>query len=152
MQLFLFFFCEYTMWNPPISGYKHLVIQNIKIKREIYKKKVGWKKKNFILFFHVTTTAVVNNSVGLCGILDFGSPRCLSLAELALYPIVTEHFLLLLRIIACSFTYGENVATSLSQTSLTVNYLLSHLDLSPCSSVWVGHIFKHSLISNSTIS
>lgn len=49
------------------------------------------RKNNFNVFLHLTT-AVVKNSVSLCGILDFGGPRCLSLAELALYPIVTEHF------------------------------------------------------------
>lgn len=29
------------------------------------------------------TTTALKDSVGLCGILDFGGPRCLSLAELA---------------------------------------------------------------------
>lgn len=51
------------------------------------------RKNDFNSFLHLTTAVVKKkNSVSLCGILDFGGPRCLSLAELALYPIVTEHF------------------------------------------------------------
>lgn len=50
------------------------------------------RKNNFNFFLHLTTAVVKKKIVSLCGILDFGGPRCLSLAELALYPIVTEHF------------------------------------------------------------
>lgn len=81
------------------------------------------------------TIKIPKYSVGLCGILDSEGPRCLSLAELALYPIVTEHFLIILNTRICSFTDGEKVAASLSQASLTVNSSLFHLDSSPCSFV-----------------
>lgn len=81
------------------------------------------------------TIMILKDSVGLCGILDFIGPRCLSLTELALYPIVTEHFFTYAENRICSFTDGEKVAASLSQASLTVNNSLFHLDLSPCSFV-----------------
>lgn len=101
--------------------------------------KVKWEYHQLTL--HLTTT-ILKDSVGLCGIIDFGGPRCLSLADLALYPIVTEHFLIILETLICSFTDGEKVAASLSQASLTVNNSLFHLDLSPCSFVWIGHLKK----------
>lgn len=81
------------------------------------------------------TTVVLKDSVGLCGIVDFGGPRCLSLAGLARVPHCDGALFSYAETMTCSFTDGEKVAASLSQASLTVNNSLFHLDLSPCSFV-----------------
>lgn len=114
------------MWNPAnIWLLLHCAQENETQKQpdKKTKKTLQWDE-NIFNVLSIWPLQILKDSAGLCGILDFRGPRCLSLAELALHPIVTEHFLILLKMMICSFTDGETVAASLSQASLTVNYSL----------------------------